>query len=308
MTGIFATAGSGMTRVQRLLIPIRQRSERSLVHRLEARLVERLKRQGPLSVTLLNVSAPGEGAEGARFLERISATFPSVGLTCMVVEGVDPASAILAEAARGYQLLVLGATEGIEHQDVTFHPLTDEIVRLAPCPTIVVRGGTTVGHWPPHRLLVPAGDTVASRHAAELAYLLATREDEEVVILDSSPGPAEIVGSSAEDALVEHAIVPGHGTAGELIALGRARGARTRGVVEVGDEAEAAILTARREASDLIIVGADLLPGSERLYLGPRIEGILQKAPCPVIVVTWSAPGALLNTQVAADMVAGQID
>lgn len=297
MTGIFDHAASRVARVQRLLIPIRQRSERSLVHRLEARLVERLKRQGPLSVTLLNVCAPGEGAEGARFLERLGATFPSVGLTRLVIEGADPASAILAEAARGYQLLVLGGTEGIELQAATFHPLIDELVRLAPCPTIVVRGGTRVGHWPPRRLLVPANGSIASREAAELAFLLATREDEEVVVLGT---PA----TSARSA----------GTAGELIALGRARGVRTRGVAEVGPDeaagtgpdAEVALLeAARREAADMIMLGTDLYRGAGSHVQRPRVERILQRSPCPVIVVNGSAAGALLTPAMLAGEATG---
>lgn len=291
MTGIFDSAGSRAARVQRLLIPIRQRSERSLVHRLEARLVERLKRQGPLSVTLLNVCAPGEGAEGARFLERISATFPSVGLTRLVIEGTDPASTILAEAARGYQLLVLGGTEGIELQAATFHPLIDELVRLAPCPTIVVRGGTTVGHWPPRRLLVPANCSIASREAAELAFLLATREDEEVVVLGTPATSARSAGSASE-----------------LIALGRKRGVRARGAVEIsaGPDAETAILeAARREAADMIMLGTDLYRSAGSHVLRPRVERILQRSPCPVILVNGSAAGALLAPAVLAGEATG---
>jgi nucleotide-binding universal stress UspA family protein len=291
MTGIFDSAGSRAARVQRLLIPIRQRSERSLVHRLEARLVERLKRQGPLSVTLLNVCAPGEGAEGARFLERISATFPSVGLTRLVIEGTDPASTILAEAARGYQLLVLGGTEGIELQAATFHPLIDELVRLAPCPTIVVRGGTTVGHWPPRRLLVPANGSIASREAAELAFLLATREDEEVVVLGTPATSARSAGSASE-----------------LIALGRKRGVRARGAVEIsaGPDAETAILeAARREAADMIMLGTDLYRSAGSHILRPRVELILQRSPCPVILVNGSAAGSLLAPAVLAGEATG---
>lgn len=296
MTGIFDSAGSRAARVQRLLIPIRQRSERSLVHRLEARLVERLKRQGPLSVTLLNVCAPGEGAEGARFLERISATFPSVGLTRLVIEGTDPASTILAEAARGYQLLVLGGTEGIELQAATFHPLIDELVRLAPCPTIVVRGGTMVGHWPPRRLLVPANGSIASREAAELAFLLATREDEEVVVLGTPATSARSAGSASE-----------------LVALGRKRGVRARGAVEIsaveisaGPDAETAILeAARREAADMIMLGTDLYRSAGSHVLRPRVERILQRSPCPVILVNGSAAGALLAPAVLAGEATG---
>lgn len=35
---------------------------------------------------------------------------------------------------------------------------------------------------------------------------------------------------------------------------------------------------------DLIIVGTNVLSESDRVYLGPGVENILQMAPCPVIV------------------------
>ena len=36
---------------------------------------------------------------------------------------------------------------------------------------------------------------------------------------------------------------------------------------------------------DLIILGTDVRPGSDKLYLGPRVERILNNASCPVIIV-----------------------
>ena len=35
----------------------------------------------------------------------------------------------------------------------------------------------------------------------------------------------------------------------------------------------------------LCVLGTDVRPGSERLFLGPRVERILEDAPCPVLVV-----------------------
>jgi nucleotide-binding universal stress UspA family protein len=42
---------------------------------------------------------------------------------------------------------------------------------------------------------------------------------------------------------------------------------------------------ARRERIDMIILGTDVRPASDRLFLGPRVERILGDAPCPVIVI-----------------------
>jgi nucleotide-binding universal stress UspA family protein len=56
-------------------------------------------------------------------------------------------------------------------------------------------------------------------------------------------------------------------------------------VIERHREPEAAILAfAEKNGMDLIILGTDLRPGSSRLFMGPRVERLLNKATCPVIV------------------------
>src|SRR5690606_36988336 len=104
-------AGSIVAGIRRVLIPVRLRPERNIIHRVESHVIERLGRRAPLSVTLLNVSAPGEQAKGTAFLEELSADFPGVDVTRKVVEAREPVEPILAEARKNYQLLVLGATE-----------------------------------------------------------------------------------------------------------------------------------------------------------------------------------------------------
>jgi len=59
--------------------------------------------------------------------------------------------------------------------------------------------------------------------------------------------------------------------------------------VRVGRDPETVILdVVTKERVDLIILGTDIRPGSDRLFLGPGVERILNNAPCPVIVVNSS--------------------
>jgi Kef-type K+ transport system membrane component KefB/nucleotide-binding universal stress UspA family protein len=295
------SAGSMVAGIRRVLIPVRLRSERNIIHQIEAHLVERLQRQGPLSVTLLNVSEPKQRAEGAAFLEQLHNDFPGADLTKKIVEAREPTHPILAEAEKDYQLMILGATEGLKRADALFHPLIDQMVRLAPCPTIVVRGGGGAAKWPPKRLLVPTNGSAASRHAAEVAFLLATEAEEEVLLLSVAQRLGELAQYGAETALAEREVEARRQIVSELLERGKAQGARLRGAVETGTEAESVILeTARREEIDLIILGTDIRPGSDRLFLGPRVERILQSAPCPVIVVNWTTPGLGAAGQSAA--------
>ena len=62
------------------------------------------------------------------------------------------------------------------------------MVRLSPCPTLVVRAPDELA-GPPKRILVPTNGSVPSQHAADLAFLLATGADEEVLVLTAASAP-----------------------------------------------------------------------------------------------------------------------
>ncbi len=56
--------------------------------------------------------------------------------------------------------------------------------------------------------------------------------------------------------------------------------------IKIGEEPDSVILDmASANDFDLIILGTDVRPGSDKLYLGPRVERILNNASCPVIIV-----------------------
>ena len=59
--------------------------------------------------------------------------------------------------------------------------------------------------------------------------------------------------------------------------------------VRVAPDPVSAILAVASQLDyDLIVLGTDVRPGSERLYLGPRVERILAAAEVPVIVINGS--------------------
>ncbi|NJP06366.1 MAG: universal stress protein [Chloroflexaceae bacterium] len=81
-----------------------------------------------------------------------------------------------------------------------------------------------------------------------------------------------------------------HQMVGDLAALGAAMGVQVDTTVRPATDPETAILEVAHEAEiDLIILGTNVRAGTERLYLGHRVEYILQHAHCPVIVV--NSPG-----------------
>lgn len=281
-------AVSVIARVRRVLVPVRTRPHTAEVHAIEAFLLDRLSQsKRRLSATLFNVSRPGGKHEGERFVAEIAAGFRKVDITQRIVEGADAADEILRESRKDYDLMILGATEKPDGSDALFHPVVDHLVRLAPCPTVVVkRSGRQGGTWPPSRILVPTNGSLAGRRAAELAFRIASGESDEVIILHVVQTQPELFQYRRRDALAARQLETAHHIVDELRDLGAAQGIATRTEVRQGVEVEPTILAlARDQAIDLMVIGTDVRPGSTRLFFGPRVERTLAASPCPVIVV-----------------------
>ncbi|MGH7458217.1 MAG: cation:proton antiporter [Longimicrobiaceae bacterium] len=276
---------SVVAKIHRVLLPARRRDQSKGVHGVESHILRKMSTGSDFSVTLLNVSSGAEKERGSAFLDRLGERFSEVELTKKVVASGDPAKAILAEAEKDYDLMILGATEKTR-SGALFHPIVDEMVRMAPCPTLVVKGGEVGDEWHPGRILVPTNGSPPSRHAAEIAFLLAKDSDQEVLILHvlaDRPG-AERLGQL--ERMARRQRESARQFVEELTELGELQEVRVRGEVRPAADPEHGILDAVEAGGiELIVMGTDLRPGSERLYLGPRVEVILAGASCPVVVV-----------------------
>ncbi len=283
--------GSLVADIHRVLLPVRRRDDgddRAALKTVEARLLERIGVHTNISVTLFNVAEPGERALGAAYLREIAGIFEGSEVVRKVVESTDSAGALLDEAAKDYDLLVLGASERHRDSDVLFSPLVDTLVRLSPAPTMVVQGPRQLQDWGPERILVPVTGTDASRHAAELAFALARPGQKSVLILnvvEYEEGDYDYRGT-AGPALRVRRHERAQQITGGLAELGGLYDVQALTLVEEGRNPDDAILqVAEREQIDLIVLGTDLRPGSTRLFLGPRVENILMRADCPVVIL-----------------------
>jgi nucleotide-binding universal stress UspA family protein len=142
--------------VRRVLLPVRMRENTSPSQLIEARLLEKLNARSDLSLTLMTISSVEDRAKSAAFLEQLSSLFSAQAVTRKVVVGSDPGSLILDEARKDYDLIILGATEGRTSSEVLFTPLVDYLMRLSPCPTMLVQGQRVQDDWQPKRILVPS--------------------------------------------------------------------------------------------------------------------------------------------------------
>lgn len=267
-----ALRGSFLGQVQRVLVPVRV-PKRGLSHtrELQISLIDRLSGLRDMSITLITVIASQEKTQAARHLSRLEERFAHAEVVRRMVIGDDPVSAILREAEKDYDLMVLGTPTVESESDSLFGVLIDDLVKLSPCPTLLVRGVESEEGL--RRILVPTNGTQAARRAAELAFALAGSDTEVEGLHIVTPS---LIGSQRDVATDVTA---------ELEGVGQALGRTPRTWVRHDSSAEAGILAFLEESMpDLVILGTQVRAGSRRLHLGPRVERLVREAPCPVLV------------------------
>jgi Kef-type K+ transport system membrane component KefB/nucleotide-binding universal stress UspA family protein len=224
-------------------------------------------------------------------LDRLARDAGAPGLTRKTDSGDPVADVILREAGRGYDLLVLGASEATRR-----HPLGGEYVRAiaaaAPCPLLVVRSGPTERHLPGRRgagesaprILLPVRDSAYGRAAVELAILYAARVGGVITALHVIESSFAIFGRTrAAEARAETT------AAVEALLASVHQRAMTAGVTIRTEMLEAAnverALLRAAASADLMVLGAATRPHARRAFFGTRVEAVLAEAPCPVAVL-----------------------
>lgn len=281
--------GSQLAQTSRVLLPVRLREGLGKfdLQQIEQGLINRLG--SDVAVTLLTITEVGKRAQGTTFLNELSKFFPEQELNRRVLEGTreNAVDLLLDEAKKDYDLIILGATERSGGSEAIFNPIIDRVMRLAPCPIMVVKAVETTRHWPPKSILVPTNGSLASRQAAEVAFTLAqaSSQADGVRIRMLNVLTDEHTNGHGSQALHERSYDNAHRIVDALRELGETQGVHTESNVRQGRSvAEVVLNIAHKEHFDLIVMGTDLRPGSERLFLGPSVEAILEGAPCPVIL------------------------
>lgn len=275
--------------VRRVLLPVRRREDDrgGPVQTIESRVLGHVGKGSKLELTLFNIATSQERARSQAFLDKLAQLFPRLNVSKKVVVSDNPVNAILDEASKHYDLLVMGAAGDQGATEVLFTPLVDSVVRLSPCPSLVVHSERHVSpDWVPRRILAPTNGSLAARRAVQAAFSLAANDDGEVLILKVVNMEAAICYLDSRENIMERQYIIAHQIVDELGEMGHSLGVRTYTAVQPGPDPETVIFDIARESDiDLIMLGTSVRAGSDRLYLGSRVERILRYAPCPVIVV-----------------------
>jgi Kef-type K+ transport system membrane component KefB/nucleotide-binding universal stress UspA family protein len=274
--------------VHRVLLPVRRREDDQggPVQTIEAHILRHIGAKTSLSLTLFNIASDGDRTGSLAFLDRLARLFAPQKVSKKVVVHTNPADAILDEAAKDYDLVVMGATGQNGQTEVLFNPLVDGVVRLSSCPSLIIHSEHVPPDWSPRRILAPTNGSLASRRAVQAAFSLASHEDGEVLILKVVNIEAIMCYLDRRESILERQYIIAHQIVDELGSMGHSLGVRTYTAVQPGPDPETVIFEVARDSQiDLIVLGTSVRAGSDRLYLGSRVERILHLAPCPVMIV-----------------------
>lgn len=196
----------------------------------------------------------------------------------------DPAAAIAAEAALGYDMLVMGATETGEG---TFNTVIDRVLARASIPSIVVRFpvGREVAEGLPDRILVPVAASQSTRAAEEFAYSVAKAASGKAFALHVVNRP-EGQGMLLEGPSVDESLRAGQELVQEAADFGDKLGVHVDTGVRVAPNAEEEIVGfANSGTFDLLVLGASARSLTNRPFYGHRVSYILDHCDLPVAVV-----------------------
>ncbi|MEA5593336.1 cation:proton antiporter [Rivularia sp. UHCC 0363] len=297
---------SFIKQIQRVLIPTRGGANIQLA----AQLVGYIAQQNPLDVTLFYAESDKQPPSKARqTATAVKDTATQEAFTAVAEEmqlpdesnlqtktesGHSKVAAIINEASKGYDLIVLGASEQTRSKDALFNLLVDQVIQEAPCATMVVKSHLTeaqgescrIPQQPLKNILVPTVGTEYSKNAIEVASVIAAATGASVTIVNVINLP------QIEYILYERrSFNPMKDIASDLLeqqaVIGRSLGAEVKTCILKGTSPETEILKfAENEGFDLIILGSNIRMVTGRVFFGHRVDAILNRSHCPVAVIT----------------------
>ncbi|MBW4538756.1 MAG: cation:proton antiporter [Myxacorys chilensis ATA2-1-KO14] len=214
-------------------------------------------------------------------------------LQSKVESGRTKAEVILNEARKGYDLIVMGASEQKQRRGIVFNMLVDQVVQEAPCATLVVKSHLTAAQGEIYQIqlqtirhiLVPTAGSEYSRNAIELASTIAAQTGALVSLIHV------VTPSQSDYALYDQPLEPARDIAYQVVKnqaqIGELLGAKVMFKILEGKSPERTVLEyAQAEEVDLIVLGTNIRIMTGRVFFGHRVDTILNNAECPVALLS----------------------
>jgi Kef-type K+ transport system membrane component KefB/nucleotide-binding universal stress UspA family protein len=279
--------------LRRMLVPVRD-GRYALV---AAEIVGHLAEGRQVEAVALQVRIPPAPA-GDPLPLPASGTGPVVWSRREIADPAGVTAALLAEAARGYDLVVVGASEDRRGGGL-FGPVADALVRSAPCSVLVLRApGWRRGVPSIRRILVPTTGTRADLRVAEFAVALARGAGAEVValhVVENRALMSPFGGRAGADLGIE--MTMGRNATQEVADLGAFLGVPVAREVHTGSGqgvAAAIVQFAAARGCDLILLAGEPRPMGPALHCGRTVSEVVRTARGPVAVLIDEPGRALL--------------
>ncbi len=290
--------------IRRVLMPTRG----GMNVQLAAQLVSHLAHQNPLEVTALyavpknrhtkgkassNEAEINPAAQAAIAAVENEILLPSEEkLNSKIIEGDSAVATILKEAHRGYDLLVIGATDRRAPGSL-FNALVDKIIQDTPCPTMIVKSslGFESGGAAPlicqrlSHILVPTSGTEPSRYAIEVASSIAAQTGALLTLLHVITQP-QYEFLLFEEQNHTSALEVGHQILERQMVIAKQLGAKVQPRILEGLPEREILNFAAADQVDLIVLGTSVRMVTGRVFFGHRVDAILNKSNCPVALVS----------------------
>lgn len=287
---------SFIKQIHRVLIPSRGGQNIQIA----AQLVGFLAHQNPLEVTALSVQPESSDPEPAQILtggDALATVTQALQLPggkvakakVLRASKLKTAEVILQEAAKGYDLVVVGATETKLSGTTLFNRLVDQIVQQAACATLIVKSHSEIqaedwqGLSQLQQILVPTTGNESSTYAVEIAATLAAQTGAIVTLLN-------VTNATSEDWRYFEAANPLQEITRQILnqqaELGRSFGAKVQTLILSGIPELEILKYTSSHATDLIILGSNARLKTGRAFFGQRVDAILSRAACPVAVIS----------------------
>lgn len=277
--------------IHRVLIPVRppmsdySEGNEPVRHRVESKILELLGQNNEISITVMTVAGKDQHDVCKTYMDDLSTLFTDIEVETKVVEADNPTYAILDESQKNYDLMVLGATETKDRKSQLFNPVVDDLVRMSPCPTIVVQANHLGDSWEPRRVLVPTNGTEEAKNAAELSFYISNPENQQQNLILHVVEEEADISYRYRNRRNDQGRKMGESILNEYDKLSKAFNMRANTILKEEKSTEEGILSVSKNNSvDLIIMGTNIHSGTDRLYLGRKVENILNNAECPVLI------------------------
>lgn len=280
--------------------------EKGVVRLLHVVSTELLPHHGFLGRDLVEKFYDGLAAEAeiglATMAERLRGSGPRIERE--IVRG-SPGDEIVGAAARGHDLVVVGAHARDMAQRLVLGSVAEKVSRTSPVPTLIVRESAE-GRRRVRRVLLALDVTEPFDEAIEAADSLAERTGAKLEAVHVVPLPTRLPGlrlralAAARKDL--EARVRSHAPREIKKAVSRAIGRSAAVHVAVGSPAREIASYARPD--DVIVCGTHARGALGRIAFGSVAVKLARTAPCPVLVVqprqTKAKGGARSEAQAAA--------